>query len=45
MGRQKEKKRKEKKRKEKNDDYDVAIGIASFPSWSKSMCNPETCIM
>jgi hypothetical protein len=32
----------------RNDDSNVVIvvnyGVASFSSWSKSICNPETCI-
>ena len=37
-----------KRSKRKNDGDDVAkgvdYGVASFSSWSKSICNPVTCI-
>jgi hypothetical protein len=42
----KERKKKERKKERKKDDYGVAIsahyGVASFSSWSKVICNPDT---
>jgi hypothetical protein len=43
-GRKKEKKKERKKEDDSNVTTDVDYGVALFPSWSKSISNPDITI-